>query len=74
MAERSLARSAQEESPEKLVECFRHEGEDCPRCDGSKVSWPENGKAQPITWYKRCRSIKCSGIPPYRPFPGFLRT
>ena len=36
MAEISLARSAQEESPEKkLVECFRHEGEDCPRCDGS---------------------------------------
>src|ERR671910_3162152 len=34
MAESSLARSAQEESPE-LVECFRHEGEDCPRCDGS---------------------------------------
>ncbi len=34
MAEISLARSAQE-SPEKLVECFRHEGEDCPRCDGS---------------------------------------
>jgi len=30
----SLARSAQEESPE-LVECFRHEGEECPRCDGS---------------------------------------
>jgi len=29
----SLARSAQE-SPE-LVECLRHEGEDCPRCDGS---------------------------------------
>ena len=34
MAEISLARSAQEESPE-LVECFRHEGEECPRCDGS---------------------------------------
>ncbi len=34
MAESSLARSAQEESPE-LVECFRHEGEQCPRCDGS---------------------------------------
>lgn len=34
MAEVSLARSAQEESPEQ-VECFRHEGEDCPRCDGS---------------------------------------
>ncbi len=33
MAEISLARSAQE-SPE-LVECFRHEGEECPRCDGS---------------------------------------
>jgi len=30
----SVARSAQEESPE-LVECFRHEGKDCPRCDGS---------------------------------------
>ncbi len=33
MAETSLARSVQQ-SPE-LVECFRHEGEDCPRCDGS---------------------------------------
>ena len=33
MAEISLARSAQE-SPE-LLECFRHEGEECPRCDGS---------------------------------------
>ena len=31
--EASLARSAQQ-SPE-LVECFRHEGEGCPRCDGS---------------------------------------
>ena len=36
MAESSLARSAQEEeSPQKLVECLRHEGEVCPRCDGS---------------------------------------
>ena len=34
MAEISLARSAQEEFP-KLVECYRHEGEGCPRCDGS---------------------------------------
>ncbi len=35
MAETSVARSAQEESPE-LVECPRHEGkEECPRCDGS---------------------------------------
>ena len=34
MIELSVARSAQE-SPEKLVECFRHEGEECPRCDGS---------------------------------------
>ena len=33
MAESSLARSAQE-SPD-LVECIRHEGSDCPRCDGS---------------------------------------
>jgi hypothetical protein len=33
MAESSLARPAQE-SPE-LVECFRHEGEECPLCDGS---------------------------------------
>ena len=32
--EESLARSAQQESPE-LVECPRHEGEECPRCDGS---------------------------------------
>jgi hypothetical protein len=29
----SLARSAHE-SPD-LVECFRHEGAECPRCDGS---------------------------------------
>ena len=35
MAEISLARSAQEESPEQMVGCFRHEGEGCPRCDGS---------------------------------------
>ena len=35
MDTKSLARSAQEESPE-LVECFRHEGqENCPRCDES---------------------------------------
>jgi hypothetical protein len=33
MAEISLARSAQESL--ELVECFRHEGEGCPRCDGS---------------------------------------
>jgi hypothetical protein len=33
MAEISLACSAQE-SPE-MVECFRHEGEDCSRCNGS---------------------------------------
>jgi hypothetical protein len=31
---KSLARPAQEESPE-VVGCFRHEGEDCPRCDSS---------------------------------------
>jgi len=30
----SLARSAQEESLE-LAKCFRHEGEDRPRCNGS---------------------------------------
>jgi hypothetical protein len=35
LIEASVARSAHEESPEKLVECFRHEGENCPRCDGS---------------------------------------
>ncbi len=34
VVELSLARSAQEESPE-LVGCFRHEGEGCPRCGGS---------------------------------------
>ena len=34
MAEISVARSAQEESL-GLVECPRHEGEECPRCDGS---------------------------------------
>ena len=33
MAESSLAPSAQESS--ELIECFRHEGEECPRCDGS---------------------------------------
>jgi hypothetical protein len=32
--EASVARSAHEESPE-MVKCFRHEGEGCPRCDGS---------------------------------------
>ncbi len=36
MIELSLARSAQE-SPEQ-VECFRHEGEGCPHCDGSGYS------------------------------------
>jgi hypothetical protein len=34
MANTSLAHPAQEESPE-LLECFRHEGEEYPRCDGS---------------------------------------
>ena len=34
MANASLARSAQEASSE-LGECPRHEGEECPRCDGS---------------------------------------
>jgi hypothetical protein len=34
LIEFSVARSAQVESPE-LVECFRHEGENCTRCDGS---------------------------------------
>ncbi len=33
MIDQSLARCAQE-SPEQ-VECFRYEGEECPRCDGS---------------------------------------
>ena len=33
MAKSSLARRAQE-SPE-FVGCFRHEGEECPRCDGA---------------------------------------
>ena len=32
MIDTSVARSAQA-SPEQ-VECFRHEGEECPRCDG----------------------------------------
>jgi len=31
--EASLARPAQESL--ELVQCFRHEGEECPRCDGS---------------------------------------
>lgn len=35
MAESSLAPSAQQ-SPD-LVDCFRHEGEECPRCDGSSI-------------------------------------
>lgn len=34
MIEVSLARSAQG-SPEEKVECFRHNGEECSRCDGS---------------------------------------
>ena len=33
MIEASVARYVQE-SPE-LVKCFRHKGEECPRCDGS---------------------------------------
>jgi hypothetical protein len=33
MAESSLARPAQGST--EMVECFRHEGEECPRCDGS---------------------------------------
>ena len=33
MIDLSLARPAQESL--ELVECPRHEGEDCPRCDGS---------------------------------------
>jgi hypothetical protein len=35
LIEVSVARSAHEESPQKLVKCFRHKGEECPRCDGS---------------------------------------
>jgi hypothetical protein len=35
LIEASVARSAHEEPPETLVECFRHKGEECPRCDGS---------------------------------------
>jgi hypothetical protein len=35
MAESSLARSAQQ--PLETVTCFRHEGEECPRCDGSGI-------------------------------------
>ena len=34
MDTKSLSCSGQEASPE-VVRCFRHEGEDCPRCDGS---------------------------------------
>ncbi len=34
MAQSSLARSVQEESPEQVA-CFRHEGEECTRCGGS---------------------------------------
>ena len=33
MIDTSVALSAQESL--KMVECFRHEGENCPRCDGS---------------------------------------
>ena len=34
MAKMSVARSAQEKSPEHVA-CSRHEGEECPRCGGS---------------------------------------
>ncbi len=40
MAEISLARSAQESL--ELVECFRHEGEECPCCDGSGFRPPKS--------------------------------
>ena len=33
MAETTIAPSARE-STEEFVKCFRHAGEDCPRCDG----------------------------------------
>ena len=35
LIEASVACPAHEESLENLVECFRHEGAECPRCDGS---------------------------------------
>jgi hypothetical protein len=38
--ESSVARSAQEEALE-LVECFRHEGEGCPRCNGTGFRPPK---------------------------------
>ena len=43
--EASVARSTQE-SPETLVECFRHEGEECPRCNGSGF--------RPVKWCVGC--------------------
>ena len=36
MASTTIARSGQESTTEATgVPCFRHEGEECPRCDGS---------------------------------------
>jgi hypothetical protein len=36
MAKTIIAHTAQESTHEQ-VECFRHEGEDCPRCDGARA-------------------------------------
>lgn len=34
MIEKTLAHPAHQSTPEEHARCFRHEGEDCPRCDG----------------------------------------
>ena len=35
MIEKTLAQAAHQSTPEEHARCFRHHGEDCPRCDGS---------------------------------------
>jgi hypothetical protein len=55
MAGAIIAHTAQEPTAEQ-VECFRHEGEDCPRCDGPG-----------LTTRKRCAGC---GEPAGRPSEG----
>jgi hypothetical protein len=68
LIEFSVARSAQVESPEK-VECFRHEGEDCPRCDGAGfrsvkhcVSCGEAGSVSEGTGYPLVKDRRTDGL------------